>query len=283
MCSHDKYKLYQNTLQHIKQRTKQEYYINQCNKFRNNTTKLWKVLNEVLPKSNDKDSVSILKANGTNYYSKSAISSEFADYFANIGNNLSNNIPNGTHSIDYYLQRISRNARSLFITPCTEIEIERILSSLKNKPSSGYDDISNKMLKIIGNSLLTPLYHIFNESLRQGVFPLEMKNALVVPLYKSGPPCYPNNYRPISLLITLSKILEKLMYKKVYDFLDWNKQIFKSQYGFQSKHSCEQAVTELIGNILKGFESNKHSIAIFLDLSKVFDMLNHNILLSKME
>ena len=58
---------------------------------------------------------------------------------------------------------------------------------------------------------------------------------------------------------------------------------FKSQYGFCSKHSCEQAVTELIGNILKGFESNKHSIAIFLDLSKAFDMLNHNILLAKME
>ena len=78
-----------------------------------------------------------------------------------LATNLSNNIPNGAHSIDYYLQRINKNPGSLFITPCTEIEIERILSSLKNKPSSGYDDISNKVLNIIGNfTTNTPVPYI---------------------------------------------------------------------------------------------------------------------------
>ena len=186
-CSHDEYQLYRQMLQRIKWKAKQEYYTDQCNKFCNNTTRLWKILNEVLSKSNDKDSVPTLKANGINYHSKSVISNEFAEYFANIGNKLSNNIPNGAHNIDYYLQRINKNPRSLFITPCTELEIERILSSLKNKPSSGYDDISNKVLKVIGISLLTPLCHIFNESIKQGVFPLAMKNAIVMPLYKAGP------------------------------------------------------------------------------------------------
>ena len=116
-----------------------------------------------------------------------------------------------------------------------------------------------------------------------------MKLADTVPLYKSKEWYIIDNYRPISLLITLSKILEKLIHKRVYNHLEENNLIYNSQYGFRPKHSCENAdscenaVGELLSVILKGQEKNKSTVAVFLDLSKAFDTLSHPVLLQKLE
>ena len=92
-----------------------------------------------------------------------------------------------------------------------------------------------------------------------------------------------DNYRPISLLITISKLLEKIIYTQTYGFLDSTGQIFNSQYGFQSKHSCENVVQELVGAVVKGYENIKSTILVFLDLSKALDTIPHKILFMKME
>ena len=102
-----------------------------------------------------------------------------------------------------------------------------------------------------------------------------MKLPEVVLLYKNKEKCLCNNYRPISLLITMSKVLEKLVYKRTYSFLNNTRQIYDSQYGFRSKHSCEHAIQELVGKILKGQELGKSMLAVFLDLSKAFDTISH--------
>ena len=110
-----------------------------------------------------------------------------------------------------------------------------------------------------------------------------MKLAEVFPLFKSKSRKETTNYRPISLLLTLSKVLEKIVYKRVYNFLDRTNQLFISQYGFRSKHSCENAIQELIGNVLKGHEHGKHTLAVFLDISKAFDTISHSVLYVKLE
>ena len=112
-----------------------------------------------------------------------------------------------------------------------------------------------------------------------------MKLADTVPLYKSKERYIIDNYCLISLLITLSKILEKLIHKRVYNHLEENNLIYNSQYGFRPKHSCENAggVGELLSVILKGQENNKSTVAVFLDLSKAFDTLSHPVLLQKLE
>ena len=109
-----------------------------------------------------------------------------------------------------------------------------------------------------------------------------MKAADVSPLYKSKEKYRVTNYRPISLLITMSKILEKVVYVRVYNFLVETDQLYQSQYGFRSRHSCQNAISELIGTILKNQEENKLTIGVFIDLSKAFDTLSHDILLRKL-
>ena len=179
--------------------------------------------------------------------------------------------------------KIPVNNKSLFLYPTTEREIELIIEKLPNKSSSGHDEISNSLLKRIGKSILQPLQIIFNNSMAEGEFPDAMKLANVVPLHKSKSRDLVTNYRPISLLLTMSKILEKLIYKRTYRFLEINHQIYKSQYGFRSKHSCEQAVSELLGEIIKNDEKGNDTVTLFLDLLKAFDTLDHELLLSKLE
>ena len=121
-----------------------------------------------------------------------------------------------------------------------------------------------------------------NQSLDTGVFPDRMKLAEVIPLYKNKAMDHLVNYQPISLLITISKILEKIVYNRVVKFINENDLLFKSQYGFQSKHSCEE-VQELFAKILHSQEDEHKTASIFMDLSKAFDTLNHDLLLKKME
>ena len=117
----------------------------------------------------------------------------------------------------------------------------------------------------------------------QGKFPESMKLADVSPLYKSKDQNECTNYRPTSLLLTISKLLEKIMYKRTYNFLEQTGQLYNSQYGFRTGHSCENAVSELLAEIIKGNQEGLYTVSMFLDLSKAFDTLEHEVLLKKLE
>ena len=116
----------------------------------------------------------------------------------------------------------------------------------------------------------------------EGVFPDLMKLADITPLFKSKLDNDANNYRPISILLTISKVLEKIVYTRTYSFMEASGQIYNSQYGFRSQHSCESAVSELTSEIVKGLQNGMYTVALFLDLSKAFDTLEHGVLLNKM-
>ena len=110
-----------------------------------------------------------------------------------------------------------------------------------------------------------------------------MKLAEVIPLYKGKDSDQIINYRLISLLITMSKVIEKLIYQRTIKFIEKHEILYNSQYGFRSKRSCEHAIQELVGNVLDSKNAKQHSCAVFLDLSKAFDTLDHKILLHKLD
>ena len=228
---------------------------------------MWQLINKIIKKENNKTNlVESLNKEGMILTEDKDIANEFGEYFASIGKTLANQRGKLTIGIDHYIDKIPQETSSLFLYPTTVTEIKQIIENLKSKPSSGYDGINNILLKEIKDSISIPLSIIFNKSLEEGIFPNKMKQADVSPLFKSKARNDKTNYRPISLLVTLLKVLEKIMYKRTYTYLDSKNLIICSQYGFRNKHLCELATCELLGEIVKGLENKKHTIAVYLDL-----------------
>ena len=210
------------------------------------------------------------------------ITSDFCNHFSKIGKSYAEKISKSNRKIEDFIRNIEINNRRLFLTPISESKLRSLINALPNKNSSGHDNINNVLLKQIKDSVVNPMTICVNKSLSEGLFPQVMKLADVCPLFKSKDRSKTNNYRPISLLLTLSKLLEKIVCEKVYRFLDNTNQIYVSQYGFRRGHSCGNAISELVIAVLKGFQSNKYTVGVFLDLSKAFDTLEDTILLDKL-
>ena len=126
------------------------------------------------------------------------------------------------------------------------------------------------------------LTHIVNLSLQQGIFPSELKIANIISIFKAGDTEIIGNYRPVSLLSTVSKVFERAFYKRLSSFISKQKLLYDLQFGFREAHSTHMAVLKLLDNVIDSLDRGEYSAAIFLDFSKAFDTVNHSILLQKL-
>jgi hypothetical protein len=160
--------------------------------------------------------------------------------------------------------------------------VSDIIKSFPNKQSLDINGISLKLLKFINSEISTPLAHIFNLSFANGIFPQKLKTNRTVPIFKSGDPCLCDNYRPISLIPTLSKIIEKIAAITLTNHLQLNKLLHQNQFGFQRNTSTEHNLIKVFNFIGDSLNRGNFCIGIFLDLRKAFDTCSHDILLKKL-
>ena len=172
---------------------------------------------------------------------------------------------------------------SMFLHETDQAEILTLISSLEKQKACGYDHISNKILKSTSYVIAPFLAKLFNECMQQGIFPDAYKIAKVIPLFKGGDKEDMNCYRPISLLPALGKLFEKVISKRVTNYLDHFNLLSPQQFGFRAKFSTEHAILDIHEKLLKNLDSGLTSCAIFLDLAKAFDSVSHDILIKKLE
>ena len=276
------YKQYRNTVRNEIRKAKREYYHTLFDKVKNDLKGTWKIINTVLNKTKKKDKCEKLKKNNAIIDNKQQIADAFNEYFSSIGSDLVGKLPrySGRKHATHFLKK--KSIKSMFFTPVTQRDIINVVLSIKNKKSTGHDDIDSYVVKRCIHLITLPLSEIFNCSFEQGAFPKDFKVAKVIPVYKKGDNQQCSNYRPISILSVFSKIFEKLVYERLIQFLDKNNILYSKQFGFRKGYSTDMALIEFVNNISLAFEDKKIILGLFLDLSKAFDSIDHDILIQKM-
>ena len=166
-----RYKEYRSCLNRLKRCSKVLYYKSECISNRNNSKKLWELINKISGKLPNKSNiVECLSTNNLKEFESKKIANEFTEHFANIGKKMAREMKTSKKNISEYLKKINISSKTLYFYPVTETEIDRFITDLPNKKSSGHDNINNVLIKDLKNCLLHPLSIIFNKSLTEGIF-----------------------------------------------------------------------------------------------------------------
>ena len=174
------------------------------------------------------------------------------------------------------------NHLNFLIAHISNEEVLEIILKLENKVT-GPQSIPTHLLKLIPDLILVPLCRIISLSFSTGIFPDALKICKTIPIHKGGLTTDISNYRPISLLSVFDKIIEKLMHKRLYNFLEEHNSLFRNQFGFRKNNSTSLALIQITEKIKESIDNKKYGCGIFIDLRKAFDTVNHSILLTKLD
>ena len=198
-----------------------------------------------------------------------------------MADNKKSNIKCSTKRYTEYLSNTKTN--TFFLTQTDKNEVSFIKSSIDSHKLSGPNSIPVEILKLLKNGISQHLSDILDMSFLTGQFPSVLKIAKAIPIHKKQSKDDYANFRPISLLSNIEKIIEKLMYKRLSNFLDINDLIYSSQFGFRQKYSTTHALINLTESTKQTLDEGSFSCGIFVDLQKAFDTVDYKILLHKLE
>lgn len=245
-----------------------------------------------------------LELDGNIIIDHTEIANNFNTYFSEVGSRLASKFDsinpsttsnshgssnfnmnrNATESPDQAFTQISSLEKPVFkLVEVPPIDVYDNLNKLNEKKATGLDNIPAWVLKACSSALANPLAQIFNKSLTTGLVPNKLKEAKVIPLFKKGSHKHTGNYRPISILPIISKILEKIVNDQLINFLEANKILNENQFGFRKNRGTKDALIQFTDKTFNAMNSKRCVLGIFIDFSKAFDSLNHDILITKLK
>ena len=274
----NQYNSYKNVLGKVIKAAKDSYYLSKFTASAGDIKKTWKSINSIIRTKSKAPDLKI-DLNGDLISDSSQISECFNEFFASVAPKLASSIPQtSTDPLSF----VHRNPNTFIFFDSTEYEVENVINKLKNK-KKGINEVPISIYKKTADIISKIICKILNESISKGIFPSPLKIARIIPIHKSGSKQKTNNYRPISILPTISKIFEKIMHMKMMKFINKFNLLYTDQFGFRNQKSTTDAILKFTNECYEALNESKSMISIYLDFSKAFDTINHSLLCSKLE
>ena len=279
----DSYRHVRNRVNFLNKQLKKQHYTNKISSNKGSLKDSWKTINELLNNRSKSSNIDCLKYSGNVITRSDDIANVMNNYFCSIGTELANKIDHSSNPLLSGEYHINEKSEKFNFRPIYVQDIRDALANIKTSKSFGNDNISYFFLKLALPYIENSLALLFNTSIETRIFPDAWKLARVTPIFKEGDKDDKSNYRPISVLPTISRLFEKLITNQLYQYMEESCLFSSDQSGFLRQHSTLTCLLKSTDDWYRGLDLGKLVGLVLIDLKKAFDTVDHDILCQKLQ